>query len=167
MRVLRKIGFLGLFIAMGSFAQLRSQILIPEELPLSGEIVFMQNKFNKLWVIQALPFQGKARGFSVSVKSGSRWDKLPTMFLSIQSLSNGIRFTDLEIFGNRIYVSGDFTIAGKSKNCLIYTETSAKEWFGDYEFSSINQTPPIVNGITTLETKMYIGGFFIKMNNGG
>lgn len=164
MKKIRKhIQILMTLLGLGA-GSIHAQILVPDDLPISGDIVFMKSKANKLWVIQSLPNEGKIMPYSVTAKSGGKWERYPTLFLNMQNNSKAVKITDLEMHNGRVYVSGDFAIHNKSANCLAFLEPQASAWSGSILFTS-NQVSPVVNALAVQNNILYAGGIFIKANS--
>lgn len=164
MRVILKYCTMLVFLLGTYIRPAKAQILVPEELSVAGDVLLMKNKASKLWLIQALPAIGNNRPISVSYKSGNNWNRLPLLYLAVQANSKGIRVTDIDLYGGRVYISGDFTLSGKARNCLVYFETQNGLWNGDHFFTSI-APPPVVNSLAVLDNALYMGGQFGKVNN--
>lgn len=141
---------------------LLAQAPVAEPLPFGKETVLLRFKSQKLWCIQIWESGTGQQSFLVSFKADNRWKSLP--LLKLKTGNKRIRIQDIEQFGGRIYVAGDFNIPGTSRYGLVYLDLTTYTWKTDAELTLTGQFP-VVNSLLNHNGVLYLGGQFMKYGN--
>ncbi len=157
------LGISAVFGLVGS--QAYAQILAPEDIPFTQDVQLIKTRGNQLCVIQFLADKGTYRNYTLAIKKGKIWQReFPVISVALQKGSTSIDFKDIEFFGNKIVIAGNFKMYNSSKNCILFYDkpSGATAWKADYEFSKPNEKA-VVNSLTMGADFLYVGGNFTKI----
>jgi hypothetical protein len=142
-----------------------SQILIPEELQAANNITLLQSAGSRLWVVQLIAENSGVFTYSLSSKFGGVWKRLPAFKVAMQSGKN-IEFTDVEVYHDRIYLSGNFVDVTNKNNCLTAFDLLSQKWITPYSFAPTGGgSIASVNTMALCETSLFFGGSFQQVGN--
>ncbi|MBS3915718.1 MAG: T9SS type A sorting domain-containing protein [Bacteroidetes bacterium] len=158
--ILRNIASLGIFICAA--LPLKSQILIPEELQAASNLTLLQSAGNRLWVVQPVAENSGVITYSLAYKLSGVWKRLPAFKLVAQINSKSIEFTDIELYNNRIYLSGNFTDPNTKNNCLMVFDITTQTWHSDrLYYAGGGSTVTTITSLTLANDALFMGGNFI------
>lgn len=146
---------------------LQAQILVPEDVQAPEGATVLQSSEGRLWMVSKIGESNGISTFSVSAKSGTTWNRYGSFKAAVQQNSKFIIFHDIEIFNNKAFLAGDFTIPGSNNNCLISYDLSNNQngsWKSEAPFSAAG-LPPVITSLAVCQNTLYLGGVFGKVGN--
>lgn len=157
--------FFGMLVWKANTA--KAQILVPEDLQTVENTSLLHTTDGKLWSVSRINENSGTSLYAVSAKAGNSWKRFGSFKAVMQSGSKAITFTDIEVFADVIYLSGDFGIPGTKNNCLITFNLGNNpnaQWKAEYTFTA-NNNHPMVSSLALAEDHLYIAGNFEKLGN--
>lgn len=153
-------------LATLSFSNINAQILVQEDIQSTENAALLHTTDGKLFTVTKISEDNGVSYFAVSAKVGNAWKRYGAFKALPLDGNKNIEFTDIEVFADKIYLSGNFMVPGTKTNCLLTLSLASNpdfQWKAEYEF--ISNTKPQVNALALAEDKLFIAGNFTKIGS--